>query len=342
MKSTFCFIALLTVVATASPSDYVNFVRQVQSDSGVEWDVSVAPTGTMLSPEGVGLDGSLFQLWSIHSLTANEYHLDEEFVSAYTPNAAIEIQTGDPYTVVPRTRVDQPYTVRVSISGLKTGNGAPVAAGQVLLNHAAGNYPAGQHSFNGTGEHHTDLALAAIDKNGPIVLSYPFTSLTGPDLTKVEGEEVWSVRTLDGGLDGTPYVEGEILESATLQVWPLADAAFSGIDPGETYENVPTVTVTLNDLYPDSTTFVRVYAGLPTTNPEESVEVQSSYVIIDDSIPQNRILTMDDLDKYFPKAGAYTMEVLHTTPFGTEILDRLHPVTIERTIQFRGSVNTSE
>ena len=145
------FISLLGAAAAwGNPADYVNFVRQIQEDSGVEWDVAVAPSGTMLSPEGVGPQGSLYQLWSIHNTTASEYHLDEEFVSAYTPNASIKIQTADPYEHIARTRVDQPFSVRIQVTGLLPQGGVggpPLSASQVLLYHRVGEYPEGQHSF---------------------------------------------------------------------------------------------------------------------------------------------------------------------------------------------------
>lgn len=95
---------------------------------------------------------------------------------------------------------------------------------------------------------------------------------------------------------------------SSLQVWPIADATFSGIDTVHAYEKIPTITVTLNDLYPERTTFVRVYSGEPTADPEGPSDVLTSYVIIQDSIPQNRI----------------------------------HPVTVERTLSFRGSVFTAD
>ena len=115
MKRIVLFLSLIPALALGDVSkDYVNFVRQVQADSGVEWDVSVAPTGQMLSTEGVGPEGSHFQLWSIHALTASDFLLDEEFVSAYSPEGRVKIVTGDPYDVIPRTRCDQPFRVTIS------------------------------------------------------------------------------------------------------------------------------------------------------------------------------------------------------------------------------------
>lgn len=359
MKTIVCVSALAVATACADPDDYVNFVRQIQEDSGIEWDVSVAPSGSMLSPEGVGPHGSLFQLWSIHSLTASEYRLDEEFVSAYTADAAIAIITGDPYEHIARTRVDKAFTVEVSVSGLleQTGVlGVPLSATQVLLRHEAAEFPEGQHSFDAEGEGASDsggllgeplrplreIAAAILNSNGLVRLDYPVTNLTGDDLTQVEGEEVWTVFAVDGGLLGLPLVAGDMLESATLQVWPIADATISGLDPAANYETVPPVSVSLRDLYPDSTTHVRVYAGAPTSQPTEPSKVQSSYVIIQDSIPQNRTINLDELDDYFPKTGSYTIEVVHETPFGTEVLTQFYPVNIDRTISIRGSVYTTE
>jgi hypothetical protein len=95
-----------------------------------------------------------------------------------------------------------------------------------------------------------------INTNGPVVLNYSFTTLSGPDLTKIEGEEVWSVYALGGGDNGNPLLEGETLESTTLQACPIADATFSGIGTVHAYEKIPTITVTLNDLYRESTTIL--------------------------------------------------------------------------------------
>lgn len=99
-----------------SAVDYANFIRQIQQDSGVEWDLAVGPDGEQISPEGVSVDGSFFQLWSIHSNSADEFLLDEQFVTSYTPNGAVTIQTGDPYQPIPRTRVDQPFSVTFAVN----------------------------------------------------------------------------------------------------------------------------------------------------------------------------------------------------------------------------------
>ena len=337
IRAILCLSTLALSAAVAAPEEYVNFVRQVQSDSGVEWDVTVTPRGQMLSPEGVGPKGSLYRLWSLHSLTASEYLLDEEFVSSYSPVATIEILTADPYETIPRTRVDQPFVVNIEIGGLlrpdRRGR-IPVAATTVHLLHEGFVYPEGEHTLanvqDPVGE---ELISGYIKRNGVTTLRFPWTNLSGPDLTKLEGEEVFTVSSLeDYG------VTESVLQSAKVQIWPLAEGSIGGVDPTVVYTDVPDVTVTLRDLYPDSTTHVRVYMGPPNGSPSKSRDLPTSYVVIDDVIPQNRTVVLDDLDEIMEETGSYTLEVLHTTPFGTEILDRFHPIKVSRGIKVRGTL----
>ena len=72
MNRIFLASVLIPVSAIAdSDSDYVNFIRQIQQDSGLEWDVTVLPTGDgLISTTGVSSDGSFFELWSIHSTSS--------------------------------------------------------------------------------------------------------------------------------------------------------------------------------------------------------------------------------------------------------------------------------
>lgn len=340
MKTLFALISLVPVLAVADVADnYVNFVRQIQADSGVEWDVSVGAQGEMLSTEGVGPEGSHFQLWSIHALAAEDYLLDEGFVSAYSPSARITIETADPYDVVPRTRCDQPFRVTVDVGGLvlnPDGNpDIPAAASNVHLRHETFDYPEGVHSLDGVAEPQgVELVSGYISENGLLRLDYPGTNLTGADLTKLEGEEVFTVSSLaDYG-----FTEA-VLDSAKLQVWPIADAVVSGLDSTVEYTTVPPFTVTLRDLYPDSTTYMRVYPGPPSAAPKPEGEkiVLSSYVLIDDRVPQDRELLLDDMREYFEGSDEFTLEVLHETPFGVDILAR-KTVRMKQRLTVRGTL----
>ena len=136
-------------------------------------------------------------------------------------------------------------------------------------------------------------------------------------------------------------VSATILDSERVQIWPVAQGAFSGYDPTEAYETMPPVTITLDDLYPFSTTYLRVYPGEQTADPQGAANVSESFVVIDDSIPQDRRLILKDLDRYFVEHGPYTMELLHVTPFGIDLIHSA-AVLIDRKIEFTGSLNTAD
>lgn len=333
---------ILPLAALADSSDYVNFIRQIQQDNGVEWDLTIAPTGEAVSPSGVSEDGSHFELWSIHNTTAFEYLLDEQFVTSYTPNGLIEIITNDPYEPVPRTRVDQPFRVRVTVNGLldstdPTYPTAPDAAKFVDYKHATFSYPDGEHSLENVADP-VGLLIEEGEISGNSVSHVTFggTNLTGPDLTLVEGEEVFTVSArADFGVSAT------VLDSQRVQVWPIAQAQLSGYSSTAHYQEVPPVTLRLYELYPSSTTYLRIYPGPPQDSPTNAVIASDSVVVIEDSIPQDRTLVLKNLDRLFTEEGPHTVEVLHETPFGVDIL-RSGSISVDRTVIIAGSLYGQE
>jgi hypothetical protein len=345
MKTLSCLLLAFSATVLADPADdYVNFIRQTQADTGVEWDVSVASSGESLSPEGVGKEGSFFQLWAIHSPTANQYMLDEQYVSSYLPTAKIVIITGDPYTSVARTRVDQPFSVRITVDGLDDGTSGllpediPEAALNVAFSHSVVNYPEGSHALpTGSAIEPAMIREGYITENGYAIVTYSMTNLSGADLTQVEGEETFTMTSLaDYG------IAASVLDSKRLQIWPVATGAISGLDPTKRYTDIPPITVTLDDLYPASETFVRFYKGAPASSPSDPKMLQGSYVLLADSIPQARNLTITNVNRFFKKEGPYTLEIIHETPFGFDILDQFYPLLVDRTIEMKGSLFTRE
>jgi hypothetical protein len=332
-------ITLTSLLSADSASDYVNFIRQIQSDSGVEWDVTIPSNGSRIAPTGVSVDGAFFQLWSIHNATVAEYLLDEQFVTAYTPNAKIEFLSLDPYGPVRRTRVDQPFQVRIEVNGLLLPSDllyilAPDAAKWVDYTHVGFNYPAGAHSLaeiaNPVGEL---IEEGYMEENADTTVTFGVTNLTGTDITQVEGEEVFTISAkADFGVSAT------ILDSKRIQIWPVARATLTGLDATAYYEEVPPITMDLVDLYPASTTYVRTW---PNADPSDVKTVSASYVIIEDSIPQDRRMVLNDLSQYFTQEGYYTIEVLHETPFGIDILYS-GSLRMDRTIEVTGGIYTRD
>ena len=63
--------------------------------------------------------------------------------------------------------------------------------------------------------------------------------------------------------------------------------------------------------------------------------------MIEDSIPQNLTLVLKDLDKHFTEEGYHTLEIVHETPFGSEILASSQ-IRVDRTVEVNGGLYVGE
>jgi hypothetical protein len=317
---------------------FTNFVRQVQLPTNVTWDVSVTPEGEQLSPLAINPGGARFELWTVKSDPLTVYLLDTRYVGTYVPMANVVITTEDPntYNAIPRTRADRPFIVDVTTSGLRTEASAPPASKSVKLLRHVQSYGAG-----GTGQgidrnQATLIHQVMLTNNAVHRLSYAINSVPGADRSKVRGEERFSVFSL------ADYQAPESqLASKYVQIWPVADGSVAGISSGQLIRfKLPALTITLNDLYPDSRTYAQVYKGNP-QNGVTGTALPGSGLIVYEGAPQSRVLTLDNWDAAITDDGVWTLELLTATPFG---IDRLSHVTfnVDRTLDINGSVTTIE
>ncbi len=318
---------------------YTNFVRQVQLPSGVIWDVSVDPSGEQFSPLAIDPGGARFELWTIQNDPVTVYLLDTKYVGTYVPVADVMIRTEDPYNYtggIPRTRADRPFVVDVTVSGLLSGDEYPDASKSVNLLRHVQSYGAGGTGQNIDRTQATLIHQVSLVDNAIHRLSYTVSSIPGADRSKVRGEERFSAFSLDDY-----QAPASQLGSMFVQIWPVADGMISGIEDGDNLRfSVPDLTVTMNDLYPDSRTYVQIYPGGPALGTEGTVISGSGYVVYD-SVPHDKTLVIDEWDTMIDASGDYTLELLTATPFG---IDRLDYVTfhIDRDIEVNGSVTTVE
>lgn len=333
-----------TVNAQGSGANFTNFVRQVQlPQPGTIRDVTgVSATGEIPSPLAIDPDGARFELWTIKNTTpVQEFLLAEQYVGTFVPQATLVITSEDPYTVIPRTRADRPFGVNFTVSGLLPGAGAPDAAKSVNLLHHVQTYGTG----NGVG---IDRSLATLigtkSVNQNSLVGTPFTEpvteikVPGANRAKLRGEERYTVMSLKDF-----QVEAQVLASQFVQVWPVADGSIAGITPNQMIRfALPNVTLTINDVYPDSHTYAQVYKGT-VRDGVEGVIVPGSSKVINDTVPQDLTLALSGYDSAFDEGGdgQWTMELLTVTPFG---IDRLAHVTfnLDRTIEMNTSVHTLE
>lgn len=340
MKTTIqCLIAagmILSASAHAQTVTYMNYIRQVQFPSGVQWDATVAAAGQQLSQLAIDPGGARFELWTVSSSGPTSYLIDTSYVGTYIPVSTVVVRTEDTTSAVPRTRADRPFYIDVTVSGLLAGATDPEPSKSVkFLRHVQSYGPAG----NGIGIDRTQATLltqSSITSNGTQTLTFAINSVPGADRSKVRGEERFSIFSL------ADYQAPESqLAAQTVQIWPVADGSISGIANNQLIRySLPQLTFTLNDLYPNSTTYVQAYKGNAQLGTVGTV-LAGSGLVVNDSLPVSRTLVVNDYGDVFDEDGRWTLEMLTITPFG---IDRLAFVTfdLDRTLKVNGSVTTIE
>lgn len=297
-----------------SPTGFLFFIRQRQLTSGlVDHTAPVTQSGTMISALPLDPRGSEFELWAIRASPSAAYLLDTTFVSSYVPMVSVIIRSEDPYSLLPRTRADRPFQVDVTVNGLLDDAGAPNFLKSVNLFRFAQSY-----ETNGTGADldrigATLISQSSIDTNGSMVLTCATNAIPGTDRTKVRGEERFSVYSKEGDV-----MPESLIESQFIQIWPVADGSISGITPGQLVgPQFPQITLTLHDLYPDSSTWAHVYKG-PSRISATGTTLPGSSVILNSPVPENRVINLSGYGSVFDSDGLWTLEILTRTPFGTD------------------------
>ena len=315
---------------------YTNFIRQIQTATGVQWDASVVTSGEIMSALPIEVGGGEFQLWTVLDAPLTSYLLDSRTVGAFLPAAYVTIRSEDPYQDIPRTRADRPFAVDITVSGILSGAGAPAESKALkVLRHVQ------SYGEQGTGElvdrrQATLHAQALLNVNGTQTLTYVLNSVPGEDRSKIRGEERFSVFSLAGeGVSEAP------IASRFIQIWPVADAAISGISQDQVIRfKGPDLSIVLNDLYPSSRTYTQVYKGTAVSGASGTL-VPDASVVVNNTVPVSSVLSIRDYDSLLDSDGIWTLEVLTETPFG---IDRLAHVTfkVDRTMELHGTITTME
>lgn len=340
MKTIFLHSISLWVAgcSCAFAQSYTNYLRQTQMPGGVTWDASstVPESGSQLSALAINPGGARFDLWTIYSSsTIQEYLLQTTYVSSYTPLAEVVIRSEDPYPTIPRTRADRPFWVDVTITGLLSGATDPAGSKSVTFLRHVQSYGVGG---TGIGIDRTQATLhsqASITQNGLQSLTYAVNAIPGADRAKIRGEERFSVFSLADW-----QAPASQLDSRFIQIWPVADGNIAGIANGSLIRSaLPQLTITMNDLYPSSNTYLQYYKGAPVLGTTGMILPWS--LNISDSVPSSQVKILNGYDSFFDSDGRWTIELLTVTPFGT---DRLAYIwfDLDRTIEVNGTFTTIE
>lgn len=327
------FSGVVVPSSVAGTEEYTNYIRQKLLPTGLIWDMPVPSEGSALSPLALDADGSRFELWTVKSGSPPvSYLLDDAYVGTYTAQGSVDITTEDLEVDAPRTRADRPFDVTITVDGLQSDPLAPIGSRYLKLVRHVQSY-----GTKGTGadidrSQATMVSQSLIESNGTRQLSFPVTSIPGADRAKIRGEERFSLYTVD---------TNEKVASETVRIWPVADGTIDGVTPHQKFRfKMPPLTVTLNDLYPESNTYLQVYYGYPRDGVEGTL-VPGSSLVVRQEVPEDRVLLIDDYDAVFDQDGVWTMELLTATPFGIDRLAYL-AVEIDRTIEIKATVSTIE
>lgn len=304
----------VSLPADANPGDYSFFIRQEQLPEHFTFDVPVPQEGQSLSPLATGVAGSKFELWAVRGSSPEAYLLDATVFSPYLPQASVTIRSEDPYPLLPRTRADRPFQVDVEVEGIVNAPEAPNSLkGVTLVRHGQAYGPGGTGAQLNR-DQATLLSETPIATDGSQTLNFAVNGIPGGGSQQARGEERFSIVSQPGFELPAPMV----ISSRTIQVWPVAGASISGLAPGQTVgPGLPEITIQLNDLYPNSTTFAQVYPGALQSGVTGTV-VPGSTVVVDDSVPADRTLVFADYGAVFDSDGLWTLEILTRTPFGTD------------------------
>ena len=334
----YCLISLTLLDGSLfadPPVTYTNFIRQKQYPSLVLWDAPVAASGTQLSALAIDPGGASFDLWTVSSDGPTSYLLRSTYVGTI-PVATVAIRSEDTTSEIPRVRADRPFYVDVTLTGLLAGDTAPLPCKSIKFIRYLQSYGAGGTDSGIDRTQATMQTSSSITTNGAQTLTFFRTMIPCPDLSKVRGEERFTAWSL-----ADSQAPESVLASQYIQVWPVADGTIAGITANQPVRYaLPTVTLTCNDLYPFSTTYAQVYKGT-VQPPGATGAILPGAFIVNDSVPQNKVLILRKYDAVFDADGVWTMELVTKTPFGT---DRLAYVTftLNRTIDMNGSFTTIE
>lgn len=338
-----CLAGSTTWVSAQNTAEgFTNFIRQVQlpyEPDRITRDVYVSSTsgddGAILSPLEINPGGARFELHTVKASPLTSYLLDTRYVGSYVPIANVAIRSGDPYSQIPRTRADMPFYVDITVDGLLNGADDPEASKKVKLLRHTQSYGGG----DGTAIDRSQAPLYSqsfITTNGSNTLTYQVTAIPGADRSKVRGEERFSVFSIEDY-----QAPASQLASMFVQIWPVATGTISGITNGQEIRfKAPDLTFTISDIYPDSQIYAQIYPGNQALGTEGSI-LPGSALVINETVPQDRTLSVSNWDFAITGDGIWTVELLTHTPFG---VDRLQWITfiVDRTITVNGSVTTIE
>ncbi len=348
-----------SVCAQGVAANFKNTIIKTDKPSGTVQIAEVGPTGVSEQPAAIGAvtdtEGAEYELFTELKIAPFTVfgRLDSKYVGNFVPSAHIEIISGDPYRNgnVFRTREDEPFTVKINVDGLQNSPTAAAAYKSVNLRRHVQSYGAGGTGENINRNQATELAVANIAQKGdqpPMVVSASANIPASGVPSKVRGEKRFTIETLDNVQDDGKYHVGPLsLDSKTVIVWPVIEGSISGISNGQSLRfDVPALTISAKDVYPESTVWAQVYPGSQRDDTVAGVDA----VVVPGTHWKNPYENAPAVAPFQPvtdwgtllnKDGPWMLELVTETPWGIEYIQRIS-FTVDRSIKMNGSFTYGE
>jgi len=335
----FLQIAVLTIYLHGSvrASDYI---RQYNYSTGITYHVYLNDLeGEVWSPEIVPSPGAHFELWA-HGISndCRMYRLDAKIVGTYLPQATVSIESQDPHPEL-RTRADIPYTVEVVVSGLVGDEMAPLAARVTSFVRRGENFPEKLYRIPLNADREP-YVLESYDMSNGLVRSTHYNGISPAAPTEASGAETYTVYSYPDDI----IPEASILDTKTINIWPVTKATISGVEAGARYlHTLPNLYINLDSLYPTSLTYAQIYEGDAVLGTIGTI-LPATVRELNAPVPQDEQMVLDDWDDFIDEDGTYTIEVLTQTVYNEGNPERLAHITFEvdREVEMRAAITTSE
>ncbi|WP_018970399.1 hypothetical protein [Rubritalea marina] len=316
----FCGGAVLT------QAEYVDYIIETHYDAndlqdGISIPHNLSDLASITSQRPV-VHKVIYELIAINpSDNADSYILDTKTIYAEAPQAEVTIVSDSSATGIPRTRADQPFYVTYTVNNLKEVEDTRLNSAILVYQTDAGKI------FD---EDITTNTLAKTKSYNPMSL---FTSGTAESLS---GSVVFSIVEND---QSNTY--NDEFASQEILILPKHSGSMTGINDGETYTTLPTVSFTIQNVYPQATVQLRVFKS---SEPNNYKAIESSATFLN---PKDELLSPGELssvalnDGYIDSDGEWTVQWVHTsTAWGEEVVDEVQ-FTYKSTLNIRARISTS-
>ena len=308
-------------------AEYTDYIIETHYDeTGAQDGVSLKHELTNLSSltsQRPVLHKVIYELIAINDDDVTDsYILDTKTIYAEAPQAEITIVSDSSATGIPRTRADQPFYVTYSVNNLQAVEDSRLNSAILVFQTDAGRI------FD------EDITANVTAKTN---VYNPMTLFSSGTVESLSGTVIFSVVEND---QSNTY--NDEFASQEVIVLPKHSGSMTGIVEGETYNNLPSVSFSVQNVYPQATVQLRVYKQGDQAN-YKAIESSATFLNPKDELLNPEALSSVALNEgYINSDGTWVVSWVHTsTAWGEEIIDEVSFV-YKTTLEVRSRISTSQ